>query len=263
MEPINFMFNYLNNHDSSDTNSKLIRYTLSNISLITHISSQQFADETFVSKATISRFIKFVGFHDFDQFRNYFNSVHNIPLSKFFHTSNFQLEAIQNEPNAFIEGYVNKIIESLQDFKETVDITEIDQLIKRIIHTNRVAIVGSFDCLNLARDIQLGFLTIHKLIDVIQNEVKWNEVIQTYDTNDLIIILSNYGNFFINEKESYQECLKKKIPLCLITQNFNSMESFYFEQAIYLTSKRNLSVGNYPMRIFSEYIVRRAIALRD
>lgn len=45
--------------------------------------------------------------------------------------------------------------------------------------------------------------------------------------------------------------------MILITQNYSSMKEFNFEEIIYLLSKRYSRIGNYPLRIFSEYILRR------
>ena len=47
------------------------------------------------------------------------------------------------------------------------------------------------------------------------------------------------------------------VPIILITLNYHSPQLLNFKDIIYLSSQPFTSVGSYPMKLFTEYLVRR------
>lgn len=259
MDPMIKLYSYFNTEGSQATYYKLTEFILQNVKRLPDLSITQFAEETFVSKATITRFIHFLGLESYQEFRKYFNRLNGTSKLAFLKLTAAEVTEIQDCPADFLQQHTQQIIEVIQDTAQTVNIKEIDTLIQAVRAANRVAFLGYSDSNAIAKDIQLGCLAIGKKIEVAESQKKFDDIMERFGKQDLIVILSNYGNFFAHYQQFYDTLLSKNVPLVLVTQNYSSMDSFRFQQTIYLTSKRQLNVGNYPMRIFAEYFVRRIL----
>ncbi|WP_265455747.1 MurR/RpiR family transcriptional regulator [Enterococcus sp. HY326] len=259
MDPISKIYAYYNTEGSQATYYKLADFVLKNIKRLPNLSITQFAEETYVSKATITRFIHFLGLESYQEFKKYFGRITGTSKLSFLKLTTPEVKEIQMHPDNFLKQYTQQIITMIQDTAETMNISEIDSLIKAVQTANQVAFLGYSDSNSIAKDIQLGCLAIGKTIEVAESQKKFDDILERFGEQDLVIILSNYGNFFTHHKIFYDELIAKEVPLILVTQNYSSMESFRFQQTIYLTTKRQLNIGNYPMRIFSEYFVRRIL----
>lgn len=263
MDSIAKLYTYLNTEHSQATYYKLTEFVLHNVKRLPELPIAQFAEESFVSKATITRFVHFLGFDNYLEFKKYFSRLNSTSKLSFLKLDPSEVNQIQDSPTDFLQHYSQQIIESIQDTFQTMNLTEIDTLIQAVNSAKQVAFLGYSDSNIIAKDIQLGCLTIGKTIEVVESDKKFLDIVERFSSEDLIVILSNYGNFFNQYRSFYDTLLIKKIPLVLVTQNYSSMDSFRFQQTIYLTSKRHLNIGNYPMRLFSEYFVRRMMFNQD
>lgn len=254
---------YYNNEDQESTYYVLIDFILHHIRELPTLSITDFAERTFVSKTTISRFIHFLGFESYRKFKVYFSSITHFSKNTFLRMSREESQEIVSDPKGFFVQYSDKVMRAIQDMQESLDIEQIDELIQQVLQAEKVACLGYSDSQYIAKDIQLGCLSAGKVIDVAENPIKLDAILEMYSENDLILILSNYGNFFNHHKESFHALLAKETPVVLITQNYNSMDSFSFNKTIYLTTNRHLNIGNYPMRIFSDYFIRRLMHISN
>lgn len=259
MDPIGKLLDIINSETHDSTHVRVATYIIQNMRSIESFTISQFAEATYVSAATVTRFIQFIGFNNYGEFRAYFSKIRLSSRHSFLKLNPDSENKLVNNPQAFLSEYISQITASLYDTVETLSITDIDYLINEIMNTENVAILGYSDSNAIAKDIQLGFAAHQKIIEVAQNTSKFEDIIKRYDKDSLIIILSNYGNFFSHFRSYYQHILTKNIPIICITQNYNSMDVFIFKKVIYLNSKRMLGIGNYSMRLFSEFLVRRLI----
>ncbi|MHC5247653.1 MurR/RpiR family transcriptional regulator [Enterococcus sp. LJL90] len=257
MDPLSKLYTYFNTEGSQATYYKLAEFVLQNINRLPDLSITQFAEETYVSKATITRFIHFLDMDSYQEFKRYFSLVTGISKLFFLKMTIPEAKEVQDHPENFLQQYTQQITDVIQDTAATLNIAEVDELIESVKAAPQVAFVGYSDSNYIAKDIQLGCFLIGKTIEVAESRKKFDDILERFGKEDLVVVLSNYGNFFTRHKDFYDELIAKEIPLVLVTQNYSSMESFRFKQTIYLTSKRQLNIGNYPMRIFSEYFVRR------
>ncbi|MCQ9209315.1 MurR/RpiR family transcriptional regulator [Granulicatella seriolae] len=259
MEPIMKLFQYFNEESQESTYYTLVEFTLNHIKQLPELSISDFSEKTFVSKATITRFTHFLGFDSYKSFKKYFQVIGDSSRNSFLRMSAGEVKRLMSEPTQFFYDYTEQIIRSLEDTRQTVKTEEVDLIVQAVVAASKVTFVGYSDSSYIATDIQLGCLAAGKLVEVPKTQVKFKEIATTYTDKDLVVILSNYGNFFHLYNDFYQSLLKRKVPVILITQNYYSMDSFAFKQTLYLCSQRHLNVGNYPLRLFSDYFVRRFV----
>lgn len=259
MDPIAKLFQLYNSEQHDSTYHRIVEFIITNLDKIEQYSISELSDATFVSPSTISRFIQHLGVENFSLFKQYLSGIRHSSKQSFFKLTRENQHLLMQDPHTFLLDYSQQIARAIQDFAQTIDIASLDQLIHRMMETKQVAILGYADANIIAKDIQLGFLSVRKPIEVAETEKKMEDIIQRFTNQSLIVILSNYGNFFSHFNSYYKQILLKEIPIILVTQNYQSMDTFRFENTIYLTSQRQLDSGNYPLRIFSEYLVRRAV----
>ncbi|MFV0255725.1 MAG: MurR/RpiR family transcriptional regulator [Erysipelotrichaceae bacterium] len=256
MDPINSILHFINTESHESTNYIISKFIIENVKIIPTTNITDFAVATNVSPATITRYIKHLNLDNYSDFKNFFKTLLNANRSSFLRMDQFQLDKIIIDPQEFLLQYADEICEAIKDSARNIKIDDVKYLNKRIFNSDNIAILGYGDANLIAKDIQLGYIFFNKVIHCADSYDKLNDIIQTFNNKSLIIVISNYGNFFNHYRQQYLQMIKKKIPIICITQNFQSMDVFAFEKTIYLSSIRNLKAGNYPFRLFSDFYVR-------
>ena len=251
------LLSYYNNQDNNQTYYRIIDYILHNLDKMEELSINELAEKTFTSPATITRFIHHFGYDKYASFRKEIKERNNPNLKSKFKLRESDINNLKDNPKLFIESYAQEVSNSISDISSTLDIKQIDRFLVRLYETKKIAFFGYDDSINIAKELQTGFLARKKVIEVAENFEKQIEIVNNYDESCLVVIIPSYGNYFDYYNDIYDQLVLKKIPMILITQNYSSMKEFNFEEIIYLLSKRYSRIGNYPLRIFSEYILRR------
>ena len=257
MDEFRKLLSHYNSENSDNTYYRIIDYILHNLSKITDLSITELAENTFTSAATITRFIHYLGYDNYTSFRKEFQNFKYTNLKSFLKLTTPDIDNLKDNPQLFMDNYTLEVCNSIADVSSTLNVKQIDDFLLRLHSTKNVSFFGYGDSLTIAKDIQLGLLTRKKVVEVANNYEKQLEIVNNYDESCLVVIISNYGNYFNYYNDIYNKLVAKRIPIILITQNYTSMKQFDFEETIYLTSKRYPRIGNYPLRIFSEYIIRR------
>ena len=256
MDAFQTMVKYYNTCENKDTNYQIIEYILKHIDTINNMAITQIAEETYVSKPTITRFVRKFGYKDYDDFKkSIYNTYHKNFNSSFRLTDN-QMYVLEKEPKKFLDEYADSICDAINDFKNYFDYTKIDFLIDEMM-SKKCGIFAYNQPLNCAMEIQNDFFMKNKIIYVGESYSKQLEIAKSLTKNDLAIIMSNYGNYFSEYKEIKDILIQNNVPIILITLNYHSPQLLNFKDIIYLSSQPFTSVGSYPMKLFTEYLVRR------
>lgn len=74
----------------------------------------------------------------------------------------------------------------------------------------RLLFFGYDDSINIAKELQTGFLARKKVIEVAENFEKQIEIVNNYDESCLVVIISSYGNYFDYYNDIYDQLVLKK-----------------------------------------------------
>lgn len=75
--------NYINNHNNEDINYNIASFIVNNIEIIPNYNITEVSKKCFVSQATVSRFIKKLGYVDYNSFKEECSLyIENIKSSK-------------------------------------------------------------------------------------------------------------------------------------------------------------------------------------
>lgn len=258
MDTLYTMIQYYNTCTQYDTNYEIIEYILKNIDIINTLSISKIADETFVSKSTITRFVRKFGYKDFDDFRLSIHKFYHNNWNSSFRLNNNQLKTLKDEPELFFDEYSQSICDAIEDMKNIFDYRKVDFLIDEMM-SKKCAIFAYNQPLQCAKEIQNDFLIKNRIIYVGETFEKQLNLAQSLTNQDLAIIFSNYGNYFNEHSQIIDTLTRQQVPIILITLNYHSPQSLIFKDIIYLSSKPFSAVGGYPMKLFTEYLIRRFI----
>lgn len=252
MDFLKKMMSYKNTHESTDTYCKIIDYTLLHANDLPTISITKMSADIFVSPPTITRFIKTFFNTDFLTFKYEIQRMNDASTS-FNLQPKFDIASAQR-PEEYLQNIqirLNSVLDKLSANSELATLTQIACLIKQSKH---VAIIGIRESLEIALNLQLGFLMRKQSVDVPENTTVLSEITKNYTENDVIIIISNNGNYFSSNRDDWYQIRNAKAKLVLISQDYSGKFSPIFDY-IFKIGFDDKRIGTLPTIIVSDYLL--------
>lgn len=190
--------NYINNHNSEDINYNIASFIVNNIKSIPEYNITELSKLCFVSQATVSRFIKKLGFIDYNDFKE--ECVTYIEKIK------------DNTNNNYTD--INLLSQDLKLLWSKLNYITIKNIASIINSYDKVYISGLNYCYIMAQYFQMECYPFGKVIKVIED----NEEIQNIDSDSLLLILTTSGNVFNinrNIKEHIRNCKGEKLVISI------------------------------------------------
>lgn len=103
MDAFQTMVKYYNTCENKDTNYQIIEYILKHIDTINNMAITQIAEETYVSKPTITRFIRKFGYKDYDDFKKSIYNTYYKNFNSSFRLTDNQMYVLEKEPKKFLD----------------------------------------------------------------------------------------------------------------------------------------------------------------
>lgn len=216
---IHRLLTLLNEDDPQSTNYHIAMTFILHYQELRHLSIGKIADICHVSKSTISKFTRSIGFDDFFALKDSMLRDETNEAYALNYPSNI-LTALANEG---IDAYFEAIIQDIKGFQQNIDYVAIDELAKDLLQYQKVAAFGVLFSESAAVDLQYKLAYQQKFILTFQNDLKQNQYIEQADEQTLIIIFSNSGNYLLHNQldRHYQKNVfkKTKAKVALITAN--------------------------------------------
>lgn len=246
------------NESNMDSTNWIIASTILNLGhRIEFTSIKDLAEKCHVSEATISRFVRKLGYGSYGGLRQQAYSITEPNMTQMFHMSSELLNLIKNKPDIYLENYSSLISTSLNDLKDSINHEQIDSLLHAIHKSKRIFIFSCSTSLMLGQIVQATLVNYGKIVSMGFNEEQQQALINHINPDDLVITISVFGNYIHDNLETVQKLTKLTSSKVLITQNPGVQETYYFDQVVYLTKKNHTASGFYPMLFGIEYLIRK------
>ncbi|PKM58059.1 MAG: MurR/RpiR family transcriptional regulator [Firmicutes bacterium HGW-Firmicutes-3] len=248
----------LNDEDYNSTIYHIALVLVINFDLICDMTINELAQLCNVSKSTISKFVRIIGFEDYADFRAAAPFKENKFLNKLNYNTNIMgyLEA-----NNF-DAYLDIIKRDIENYKKTIDMDIIDELTRDIIKYKIVASFGLMYSETAAIDLQTKLAYNKKFIITKLNDIKQDEFIRDAKEDTLIIIFTNSGNYIkkyqiseTNPKKRIFEQTKAKIVV--ITSNEDLKNDPLVDLCILFKHTSEVQTHAIMFEIISDIIVYR------
>ena len=190
------------NKESQDTiNYQIAEQLLLNIFQITDTTSKALAELCHVSKPSISRFYKELGYDSYFEFRQDLHQYH-ASLDK---TSSYQ----GSRSLGLVHEYLDKCKKYIDILEKNMNEIEINELVQIIAKSSKVYLMGHLQSGSVALNLQYNLFTSKKSTHTYVELNQQKEIFSNLTGRECIIVFSASGNFF---RDYFEKPMLENIP---------------------------------------------------
>jgi DNA-binding MurR/RpiR family transcriptional regulator len=172
-----------------------------------------------VSKSTISKFIRKLNFEDYAEFK----AAAPFKENKYGFKLNYNQNIAKYMEQNGLDSYIDVILKDISYCKNSIDMNQVKELAKDLVHYKKVASFGLLFSELGAMDLQTKLAYNGKFIITNLSDSKQDDFINHADEDTLIIIYSNSGTYIqrymLSEFQIKKDYSKIKAKIVLITGN--------------------------------------------
>ena len=202
------LLRYVNGQYKKDTNYDIALALLTHYSVIPEKTINELSELCFVSPASISRFVKLIGFHSFQEFKN--ACLNTLDISKTDYSPQI-IKADKKDVKEIFQNYTKHVIDNIQFTYDHLDFEQLDHVCKYIHDSLEVLVLGLEFSTLLAQHIQNRFALMNKYITVAISNDEQLEAAHNLKENSVVIILSVEGGYFYRHSEVHSSTLYSNI----------------------------------------------------
>jgi Transcriptional regulators len=226
------------------------RLILKNIYKIPHCTITDVADMCYVSTATISRLCRKLNYESFADFKNdvimnlnFFNQ----DAKRLYFDHQLPKKEMINEGKEIFKSHFQNIIHNLQDTYDHIQYEDLITIVDKMHDANRICFAGNFFTQTVSMQLQIELSYLGKDAIAMYPLEQQKEVYKTLGENDLIIVSSIAGSFFMDHPDAMRLMTKTKAYIVAITQ----LEEFPYSDKIDLI----IRVGNNHHSLIGKFSV--------
>lgn len=217
---VNRLLIILSETDSGSTYNHIALTFLQNLQMLKTYSINDVAELCDVSKSTISKFVREIGYNDYMDFR----CAIEFEGKQFRKNGNFRDNIIGYLQDHSAKEYGHVLVQDLAYNADNLDMANICRLAKDINEYDNVIAVGLMFSETAAIDLQSKLGRVGKFIRTTQNDSRQSDLVRRADENTLIIVFSDSGGFIdryemIDHKEGKSVFALTKGKVVMITAN--------------------------------------------
>ncbi|MBR0418785.1 MAG: MurR/RpiR family transcriptional regulator [Erysipelotrichaceae bacterium] len=222
------LLSILNTNDENDTDFIIARYLLENMETIKDTSIYTVADECYVSRSSIQRFIKNIGYDSFKQMKMYIDDILE-------HEKSFIMYTDHSNYRDYIGSSIKNVLDDVISASKMINFKK---LVRKFISKDRIVILSAEDSSSACRLFQQQILANGKLIRLLTSANSNLSLLKELTKNDLLLVCSVTGNFAIAINDQLKDIKAEK---CLITLNTTSLFEDSYSLICYLGEKGKFS----------------------
>ncbi|MBR5341199.1 MAG: MurR/RpiR family transcriptional regulator [Erysipelotrichaceae bacterium] len=196
----------LNKNDENDTDFVIAKYILSNLNDIPNTSIYKIADDCFVSRSSVQRFIKNIGYDSFTQMKQSLGEVilHEGALLDY------------TDHTEYSDYILNSINAMTNDIAKSASSKGFRKLVDYFVKARCVVILSAEDSAHACKLLQQQVLATGKLIRIMTSAYTNISLLDSLSQDDLLLVCSISGNFALAINDQLNDV---KATKCLITLN--------------------------------------------
>ncbi|MBO0452859.1 MurR/RpiR family transcriptional regulator [Candidatus Enterococcus murrayae] len=192
---LNSLLGIINNYDEDDSKVIIAKYFLKHFDRLDEINIFDAADECFVTRTSIRRFAKFIGF---DNFRH---------LKKDHEQYDYYLQF--EEKSNYPEYLANQITQMATNLRNRIG-GEVEEVVEAIIGSREIVFLVSDIYGARCLEFQKEMIFSGKMVRIVSYNFSDSKVLKRIDPDDLVIVISVLGSFIyqMNDLINQLECRK-------------------------------------------------------
>lgn len=199
------LLNVINKEDRGSMNFIIARYILENLERKRAVSTKELAGECNVSKSSISRFCRKLGYEDFTELQYAIASYNSFVDRRF---ANLDGDDIGD----LTQNYFQCIEDVSVHFKKLPGMKTLERLIEDIHDYKEVVLMGQVQSSFSAFSLQHNLTLLRKFVYSTQDFNEQKELLETLDDNSLVIIFSAGGRFIERVLDGMSVMKRRHLP---------------------------------------------------
>lgn len=258
------LITFLNGQTIETTNYHIAVTMLDHYNSIWSMSIGEIAKLCDVSKSTVSKFARTLGFDDYIDLKDNAIFIEN----RFNNPLNYVSNIITSIENEGYSEYFDSIIKDIDYFKTHLDLSTFDRVAKAIYTHEKVMAFGLIFSESAAIDLQYKLAYNGKFIHTFQDDLVQEGFLKSATEDTLILIFTNSGNYLTKQqiragtpKKSFFSQTKAKI--IAITSNPKVLDLPFVEDAIIFPHQTSYQTHTFMYHIVTDLIVSRYRQIRN
>lgn len=255
---IHRLLTLLNTEEPNSTNYHIAMTFLQNYDSISTLSIGSMATLCSVSKSTLSKFARSIGFED------YFDLKDKAPFkeNRFQFNLNYVSNILTPIENEGTDPYFEAIIKDIQFYQKSINLETIDRLANDLIKYENVAAFGLLFSESAAIDFQYKLAYNQKFIFTCLSDIEQEKFIGNAKEDTLVIIFSNSGDYVKKnqlKEGNFQKKIfqKTKAKIVLVTSNSKMVKSKDIDYCILFHHETSSQTHYFMYQIVTDMIVHR------
>ncbi|WP_027108604.1 MurR/RpiR family transcriptional regulator [Lacticigenium naphthae] len=252
------LFAIVNTQPADTTDFHLARTLLEQYDNIKILTISELAEKCAVSKSTLSKFVRQIGFDDYQSMKEASGFEENRYDFHWNYLSNI-VKPMQSKGPDF---YFDAVLQDIERLRTQLDYEKIDRLAADLVHYKKVATFGLLFSQNAALDFQEKLAYNNKIIYTAIDDMVQEEYIRTADEDTLIIIFSNSGLYISQNQLSKAHLPKRtfnktKAKIVLITSDPDKIEHEAVDYGIVFEHTTSVQTHALLYQLIMDLIVSR------
>ncbi|MCR4632733.1 MAG: hypothetical protein K5648_01240 [Erysipelotrichaceae bacterium] len=222
------LLSHLNRNDENDTDFVIARYFLTHLRQLKDTSIYKIAEECFVSRSSIQRFIKNIGYDTYTQLKASLDEVIR-------HEDSFK----DYTDHTGYRDFLQKSLDAMgNDIKKATLSASYKKLLNIFHDAGQTVILTAEDSSHACKLFQQQILTTGKLIRIITSANENTDLLATLKKDDLLLVCSVTGNFALAINDQIRDFKARKV---LITLNHTTAFENTYSFIYYLGEENRIS----------------------
>ncbi len=179
---------------------------------VQNMGIEELAEACYTSSATVSRYIKKIGYRNFITFKEEIEGYNNFRMQK------VQLAATNNRE--IVDNFLNENITLMNEFKSAIDIDNILHVVEKLKKANKVYFFGIDYSQIVAQDAQLKFINNNILSYTFVQQKKIFETVNIIKEDDIAFFITASGETKILKE--INSLIASNVERVVLTENENS-----------------------------------------
>lgn len=225
---------------------RIAYYLLQNCYTAKKIFIQDVAEHCYVSKATVSRFCRALGYDDYQE-------LNDALFQAFMRDSSSKFNRYIESEN-FGDAYFNDLLKTCELCKSAIRLQDVMTVAADIRTYGRVGLLGRLQSNSVAIDLQHDLLACQKVVTAPLMPVNQLSFIQNSDENTYLLVISCSGTYLrdvINQAVFSPEHTPK---IVLLTNNTGIQKSKYYSQIISIPGPNTYAGNPLQLKLFCNLV---------
>lgn len=236
------LLDYVGSTRVHDANYEIAQGLLRNYTQLASMSLRQMADACYVSKASFSRFCRYLGFTDFSEFKGAVDGANYRVTDDY---SRQFCEDLMADRNSALEMHRSKVVDVLATAMREENLQVMNEVVEELGAAHRIGFFSHHFLWHIGRYFQGKMLLLGRYVELCQSYAHQEELATHLGKGDLAFVCSLNGSFFSNYSDLAGKIYQSGAKVVVLTQNRYAMLLNRADYVLLCGTSNENDVGKY------------------